>query len=403
MSKTTRFLILFVLLILVVDAALIVPIMLSQPSKTAGLELVEEAWQVVINDYVDKDKLDLKELSDGAIKGMLDALGDPYAGYFSAEEYKIIKQFNIEGSYGGIGAVVTIDNGQILVVAPIEGTPAKEAGIKPRDRILEINGESTEGMILEQAALKIQGEPGTQVTLKIVHKGEEEPVTLVITREKINVDSVYKEVLQDTPMPTTIPSPTISPISDNIAQIRVTYFSKRTGDEITSALKDVIAGGAVGIILDLRDNPGGTLNAAVTVASQFLAEGIVISAVDGNGEKQSLSVEKGGLALDIPLVVLVNSNSASASEVVAGALQDYERGVIIGTQTFGKGSLNHFRELSDGSAIYISIGRWFTPDGRQIEGQGLTPDIIIDRTEDDIAQGKDPQLDKAVEYLKSQL
>ncbi|HUV52180.1 MAG TPA: S41 family peptidase [Dehalococcoidia bacterium] len=403
MSKTTRFLILFVLLILVVDAALIVPIMLSQPSKTAGLELVEEAWQVVINDYVDKDKLDLKELSDGAIKGMLDALGDPYAGYFSAEEYKIIKQFNIEGSYGGIGTVVTIDEGQILVVAPIEGTPAKEAGIKPRDRILEINGESTEGMILEQAALKIQGEPGTQVTLKIVHKGEEEPVTLVITREKINVDSVYKEVLQDTPMPTTIPSPTISPISDNIAQIRVTYFSKRTGDEITSALKDVIAGGAVGIILDLRDNPGGTLNAAVTVASQFLAEGIVISAVDGNGEKQSLSVEKGGLALDIPLVVLVNSNSASASEVVAGALQDYERGVIIGTQTFGKGSLNHFRELSDGSAIYISIGRWFTPDGRQIEGHGLTPDIIIDRTEDDIAQGKDPQLDKAVEYLKSQL
>ena len=403
MSKTTRFLILFVLLILIVDAALIVPIMLSQPSKTAGLELVEEAWQVVINDYVDKDNIDLKQLSDGAIKGMLDALGDPYAGYFSAEEYNIIKQFNIEGSYGGIGAVVTIDEGQILVVAPIEGTPAKEAGIKPRDRILEIDGESTEGMSLEQAALKIQGEPGTQVTLKIVHKGEEEPVIFVITREKINVDSVYKEVLQDTPVPTTIPSPTISPISDNIAQIRVTYFSKRTGEEITSALKDVIADGAVGIILDLRDNPGGTLNAAVTVTSQFLAEGIVLSAVDGNGEKQSLSVEKGGLALDIPLVILVNSNSASASEVVAGALQDYERGVIIGTQTFGKGSLNHFRELSDGSAIYITIGRWFTPNGRQIEGQGLIPDIIVDRTEDDIAQGKDPQLDKAVEYLKSQL
>src|SRR4030043_748981 len=184
MSKTTRFLILLVLLILIVDAALFVPIMLSQPSKTAGLELVEEAWQVVINDYVDKDNIDLKQLSDGAIKGMLDALGDPYAGYFSAEEYKIIKQFNIEGSYGGIGAVVTIDNGQILVVAPIEGTPAKEAGIKPRDRILEIEGEATEGMSLEEAAHKIQGEPGTQVTLKIVHKGEEEPVIFVITREK---------------------------------------------------------------------------------------------------------------------------------------------------------------------------------------------------------------------------
>lgn len=403
MTKQTRFLILFVLLILVVDAALIVPIMLSKQSTTEGLELVEEAWQGIINDYVDKDNINVKQLSDGAIKGMLDALGDPYAGYFSAEEYKIIQQLNIEGSYGGIGAVVTVDEGQLIVVAPIEGTPAKMAGIKPRDRILEIDGKSTEGMSLEQAALKIQGEPGTQVILKIVHQGEEEPVTFVITREKINVDSVYEEILQDTPVPTTTPLPTISPVSDNIAQIRVTYFSKRTGEEITTALGDVIADGAVGIILDLRDNPGGTLNAAVTVASQFLAEGIVISAVDGNGEKQSLSVEGGGLALDIPLVVLVNSNSASASEVVAGALQDYERAVIIGTQTFGKGSLNHFRELSDGSAIYITIGRWFTPNGRQIEGQGLTPDIIIDMTEDDIAQGRDPQLDKAVEYLKSQL
>jgi len=403
MIKPTRFLILFVLLILVVDAALIVPIMLSQPSKTAGLELVEEAWQGIINDYVDKDNINVKQLSDGAIRGMLDALGDPYAGYFSAEEYKIIKQFNIEGSYGGVGAVVTIDEGQLIVVAPIEGTPAKSEGIKPRDRILEIDGESTEGMSLEQAALKIQGEPGTQVTLKILHQGEEEPLILVITREKINVDSVYKESLPDTTEPTPIPMPTITPVSDTIEHIRVTYFSKRTGEEITTALEDVIAGGVVGIILDLRDNPGGTLNAAVTVTSQFLAEGIVLSAMDGNGEKQSLSVEKGGLALDIPLVVLVNSNSASASEVVAGALQDYERAVIIGTQTFGKGSLNHFRELSDGSAIYITIGRWFTPNGRQIEGQGLTPDIIIDRTEDDIAQGKDPQLDKAVEYLKSQL
>lgn len=403
MTKQTRFLILFVLLILVVDAAFIVPIMLSKQSTTEGLELVEEAWQGIINDYVDKDNINVKQLSDGAIKGMLDALGDPYAGYFSAEEYKIIQQLNIEGSYGGIGAVVTVDEGQLIVVAPIEGTPAKMAGIKPRDRILEIDGKSTEGMSLEQAALKIQGEPGTQVILKIVHQGEEEPVTFVITREKINVDSVYEEILQDTPVPTTTPLPTISPVSDNIAQIRVTYFSKRTGEEITTALGDVIADGAVGIILDLRDNPGGTLNAAVTVASQFLAEGIVISAVDGNGEKQSLSVEGGGLALDIPLVVIVNSNSASASEVVAGALQDYERAVIIGTQTFGKGSLNHFRELSDGSAIYITIGRWFTPNGRQIEGQGLTPDIIIDMTEDDIAQGRDPQLDKAVEYLKSQL
>ncbi|MBM3157944.1 MAG: S41 family peptidase [Chloroflexi bacterium] len=386
MTKPTRFLILFVLLILVVDAALIVPIMLSQPSKTAGLESVEEAWQLIINNYVDKDKLDLKKLSDGAIRGMLEALGDPYSAYYDAGEYREIREVNIEGSYGGIGAVVGIRDGQLLVIAPIEDTPAKRAGIKPRDRILKIDGESTEGMSLTEAAYKIQGEPGTQVTLKILHVDEEEPVILVITREVIKVDSVFSEIRED-----------------GIAYIQVTFFSERTSTEIVAALKEVLAQNITGIILDLRDNPGGPVGSAVTVASQFLEEGIVLYALNSNGEKQTWSVESGGLATDQPLVVLVNGSSASASEVVAGALQDYERGVIVGTQTFGKGSINLLKELSDGSAVYITMGRWFTPDGRQIEGQGLTPDMVIDMTDDDIAQGKDPQLDRAVEYLKSQL
>lgn len=386
MIKPTRFLILFVLLILVVDAALIVPIMLSQPSKTAGLESVEEAWQVIIDNYVDKDKLDLKKLSDGAIKGMLEALDDPYSDYFDTEESEIIKNVNIEGRYGGIGAVVGIRDGQLLVIAPIEDTPAKRAGIEPRDSILEIDGESTEGMSLTEAAYKIQGEPGTQVTLKILHVDEEESVILVITREIIEVDSVFSEIRDG-----------------NIAYIQITFFSERTGTEIVAALKEMLAQNIAGIILDLRDNPGGPVNSAVSVVSQFLEKGTVLYAVDSNGKKQTWSVERGGLATDQPLVVLVSSSSASASEVVAGALQDYERGVIIGTQTFGKGSINLLKDLSDGSTIYITIGRWFTPNGRQIEGQGLTPDIIIDRTDDDIAQGKDPQLDKAVEYLKSQL
>ncbi len=386
MIKPTRFLILFVLLILVVDAALIVPIMLSQPSQTAGLESVEEAWQLIIDNYVDKDKLDLKKLSDGAIKGMLEALDDPYSTYYDAEEYREIRDVNIEGSYGGIGAVVGIRDGQLLVIAPIEDTPAKRAGIKPRDSILEIDGESTEGMSLTEAAYKIQGEPGTQVTLKVLHIDEEEPVILVITREIIEVDSVFSEILDD-----------------DIAYIQITFFSERTGAEIVAALEEVLAQNIEGIILDLRDNPGGPVNSAVTVTSQFLEKGTVLYALNSNGEKQTWSVERGGLATDPPLVVLVNSSSASASEVVAGALQDYERGVIIGTQTFGKGSINLLKELSDSSALYITIGRWFTPNGRQIEGQGLTPDIVIDMTEDDIAQGKDPQLDKAVEYLKSQL
>jgi carboxyl-terminal processing protease len=158
-----------------------------------------------------------------------------------------------------------------------------------------------------------------------------------------------------------------------------------------------------GLILDLRDNPGGSLDAAVSVASQFLKEGIVLYALNSDGERETWDVKAGGLATELPLAVLVNRNSASASEVVAGALQDHGRGMLIGNETFGKGSINHFRQLSDGSAIYITIGRWYTPNGRQIEGNGLTPDIVVDRTDQDIAEGKDPQLDRAIEYIKSQL
>jgi len=309
----------------------------------------------------------------------------------------------VEGTYGGIGAMVTIKNEQLTVIAPIAGTPAEKAGIKPGDKILTIDGNSTQGMSLEEAVLKVQGDPGTNVTLQVLHQGEETPVELVIIREEINLPSVYPEIGNATTTPATTPAPTARPLPNGIAIITITYFSERTGDEITSALKDVLARGAKGIVLDLRDNPGGILDSAVTVANQFLKDGIVLYELDSNDEKQMWDVKPGGLATDVPLAVLVNGNSASASEVVAGALQDYGRAPLIGNQTFGKGSINHFRQLSDGSAIYISIGRWYTPNGRQIEGNGLTPDIVIDRTEQDIQQGKDPQLDRAIEYIESKL
>jgi carboxyl-terminal processing protease len=377
---------------------------LSGPTATPKeLGVIEEAWNTVLNDYVDKDKVDLKALSSSAINGMLESIHDPYAAYFDAAEYKIIKEINLEGTFGGIGAVVTIADGNLTVIAPIAGTPAERAGIKPQDKILEINGNSTQGMSLEEAVLKIHGDPGTKVTLQVLHQGEEAPVNLVITREEINVSSVYPEIIQgnSTPMPTL--APTVTPVSNGIAHITITYFSSRTGDEIVSALKDMLASGMRGIVLDLRDNPGGVVDSAVTVASQFLKEGTVIYALDSEGRKVTWDVEPGGLATDPPLAVLVNGNSASASEVVAGALQDYGRGLLIGTKTFGKGTVDHFRELSDGSAIYITIGRWYTPKGRQIEGQGLTPDIVVERTEQDVQQGKDPQLDQAIEYIKSKL
>ena len=378
--------------------------LLTAPTPTPKqLGVVDEAWNTILNDYVDKDKVDLDALSSSAIKAMLESIHDPYAAYFDAAEFKTIEQMNVEGTYGGIGAIVTIRNEQLTVIAPIAGTPAEKAGIKPGDKILTIDGNSTQGMSLEEAVLKVQGNPGTKVTLEVVHQGEETPITLVITREEINLPSVYPEIGNATSTSPTTPAPTVRPLPSGIAVITITYFSERTGDETVSALKDVLASGAKGIVLDLRDNPGGILDSAVTVASQFLKDGIVLYALDSSGKKETWDVKTGGLATDLPLAVLVNGNSASASEVVAGALQDYGRAPLIGNQTFGKGSINHFRQLSDGSAIYISIGRWYTPNGRQIEGNGLTPDIVVDITEQDIQQGKDPQLDRAIEYIESKL
>ena len=357
------------------------------PSRTQPeFEVVEEAWQVIINDYVDSDEIDLERLSQGAIEGMIKALDDPYSAYFDAEQYEL-SQYSLQGSFGGVGIEVTVDEeGELVVVAPIVGTPAQKAGIMPGDKILAIDGEKTEGMHFIEAVLKIRGEQGTQVTLRVLHEGEDVPQDYVITREEIDAASVLAKMLPG-----------------NIAHIEVGHFTSRTGSEMTSALEDIIADDVSGIILDLRDNPGGVLKAAVAVASQFLEEGIAVYVIDGEGNEEEWRVEEGGLATKLPLVVLVNSNSASSSEVVAGALQDHMRGIVIGTQTLGKGAVNHFRELSDGSAIYITSARWYTPNRQQIEGQGITPDEIIEITEDDLARGYDPQLERAIEYIESQL
>ena len=356
------------------------------PSRTQPeFEVVEEAWQVIINDYVDSDEIDLERLSQGAIEGMIKALDDPYSAYFDAEQYEL-SQYSLQGSFGGVGIEVTVgEEGGLVVVAPIVGTPAQKAGIMPGDKILAIDGEKTEGMHFIEAVLKIRGEQGTQVTLRVLHEGEDVPQDYVITREEIDAASVLAKMLPG-----------------NIAHIEVGHFTSRTGSEMTSALEDIIADDVSGIILDLRDNPGGVLKAAVAVASQFLEEGIAVYVIDGEGNEEEWRVEEGGLATKLPLVVLVNSNSASSSEVVAGALQDHMRGIVIGTQTLGKGTVNHFRELSDGSAIYITSARWYTPNRQQIEGQGITPDEIIEITEDDLARGYDPQLERAIEYIESQ-
>jgi carboxyl-terminal processing protease len=348
-------------------------------------DLIEEAWQIILDDFVDSDELDLNKLSQGAIEGMIEALDDPYSDYFDAEHHALT-QDELEGSFGGIGVKIKIDEeGQLTVVAPLVGSPAQREGIMPGDKILGVDGETTEGLSLIEVTFKVRGELGTQVTLRILHQGEDVPQDIVITREKIELASVLPSILLD-----------------NIAHIEVGHFSSRTGAEIISALEDITADGMSGIILDLRDNLGGVLEAAVDLASQFLEEGIVLYVIDGEGNRETWEVREGGLATDLPLAVLVNGNSASASEIVAGALQDHGRGVVIGTKTRGKGSVNHFHQLSDGSAVYITTARWYTPNERQIEGQGILPDVTVEITAEDIEADYDPQLERAIEYIKSQ-
>ncbi|MBT4511159.1 MAG: S41 family peptidase [Chloroflexi bacterium] len=354
---------------------------LFEDESPEGIELVDEVWKLIHDDYVDSDQLDDQELAEAAIKGLIEAIGDPHTSYLSPQQSEI-SRIDLEGEFIGIGATITIREGRLSVVAPIAGSPAEQAGIRPGDKILEIDGESTEGMSLTDALLALRGDEGAKVNLLVLHVDDDDPVDIVATRAKIEIPSVVLEILPE-----------------DFAHISVTNFSGRTGSELESAIEEVSSQGASGIVLDLRNNPGGLVSAAVDVVSQFMDDGVVVYALDNEGDRSEWSVDEGGLALDTHLVVLVNAYSASVSEVVAGALQDYDRGIIIGTTTYGKGSMQHVQDLTNGGMLRVTFARWFTPNGRQIDDKGIVPDIEVEITADDFANDRDPQLERAVEYL----
>jgi len=344
-------------------------------SPSQGLDIVEQAWDVIFRNYVDTDKLDTGELSQAAIKGIVEALDDPYTSYLDAETYQL-GLGNLEGKIEGIGAHVAVKNEQLTIIAPIAGSPAAEAGIRAGDIVLEIDGRSTSEMGLMEAVLNIRGPSGTSVRLLILHEGETEPEEIEIVRAEIELSSVYFEMRED------------------LAYVSITYFSERTGDELSSVLRDITQEAATGIILDLRSNPGGLLPAVVDVAGSFLKEGVVVTMVDNQGEQTSFSVEPEGVATDLPVIVLVDDHTASGGEVLAGALQDYARAAVAGTSTYGKGSVNMLYQLKDGSGLYVTIARWLTPNGRLIEGEGIDPDYELELEGENAIQW-------AIDYLKA--
>jgi carboxyl-terminal processing protease len=340
-----------------------------------GLETVKQVWNIIFDDYVDRDHLNPDTLSEGAIEGMLEALDDPYSSYLDAETHQLGLS-SLEGELEGIGAQVAIRDEQITIIAPIANSPAAAAGIRAGDVVLEIDGQSTAQMSLAEAVLNIRGPKGTSVRLLILHQDESEPEEIEIVRDKIELPSVHFEMRED------------------IAYINITHFSGHTSEELSATLESMTREEIRGIILDLRSNPGGILEIVVDVTSYFLPEGVVVSVVDNRKEYTTLEVNPKELTTDLPMVVLVDSFSASGSEVLAGALQDRGRATIAGSQTFGKGSVNVLHKLKDGSGLFITTARWLTPNGRLIEGEGIKPDHELELEGEEAIQW-------AMDYLKS--
>ena len=354
------------------------PAAASSPQLPPEFRRLSEAWGLLQSEHIDRSTLDASELSGGAIRGMLDALNDPYASYLDPQRFGE-EESKIQGVFEGIGAQVGIREELLTVIAPLPDTPAERAGIRAGDVILEVDGEPTENLSLQEAVSRIRGQKGTTVELLVLHATEPDPVLIPIVRGEIPLETV-RFTLRD----------------DGIGHLQISSFASTTNDQVIEALEEFKDNNGRGLIVDLRYNPGGLLGVVVDVTSQFLEEGLVTYELDGLGDRREWQVSSGGNGREIPMVVLVNQYSASASEVFAGAIIDHDRAPVVGESTFGKGSVNTRHRLSDGSGIYYTIARWYTPNGAQIEGSGITPTIVV---EADPEGESDPQLDKAIELL----
>lgn len=321
------------------------------------LRVFAEALSMVQKSYVEETKT--RDLVYGAIKGMLSEL-DPHSNFMSPDTYKEM-QVDTKGEFGGLGIQISVKDKKLVVIAPIEDTPAWRAGIKAGDHIFKIDNELTKDLTLEDAVKKMRGPKDTKITLTIVREGEQEPLEFTVVRDIIKIKSVKHKML-----------------SGDIGYVRLTQFQERTGDDLENALKDLEKRNIKSLILDLRNNPGGLLKVAVQISEVFLKEGKLVVSVKGrDGEKEEYLSSSNKVREEYPIVVLVNEGSASASEIVAGALQDWGRGIVLGTQTFGKGSVQTVFTLSDGSGMRLTTAKYYTPKGISIQNTGITPDIVV--------------------------
>lgn len=368
-----------------------------QKDLNVDFKLFWDTWELLSQKYIDKKALDPQKLYYGAIQGMVAAVGDPYTVFLPPQAQKTAKE-QLGGSFEGVGIQLGFNKDKrLVVVAPLKGTPAEVAGVKPGDMILEIDGKDSTGFSLPEAVGSIRGPKGTKVKLSLLSEGSLKPREVELVRDTIVIKSVEYEAKT-------------TKGGKSIAYLRLTSFGEKTREEWDEAISQALASGSQGVIVDVRNNPGGFLEAAVYVASEFLSGGNVVLQEDAQGNRQELPVLRIGKMLRLPLVVIINKGSASASEILAGAIQDRKRGTLVGEQSFGKGTIQTAEELPQGTGIHVTTAKWLTPNGNWVHNTGLAPDEKVELTEEQIKElnsvngtGKptqiDPQLEKALEVL----
>jgi carboxyl-terminal processing protease len=342
-----------------------------------------QSWNIIEEKYVSNNGLDRQNMVWGAISGLADSLGDPYTEFFPPAENEVFKS-EVKGEFGGVGMEIGMRKGMLTVIAPLKGTPAYKAGLKSGDKILKIDGKETADVTLEEAVRLIRGKVGTAVKLTILSEDAEDAKEVKIIRDIIQIPVIDTEAKPD-----------------GIFIIKLYSFSEKSIMAFRGALREMINSKSSKLILDLRSNPGGYLESAVDIASWFLPLGKIVAREQFSNKKEKLYRSKGyDIFNNLPMVILVNKGSASASEILAGALQDHKIATIVGEKTFGKGSVQELIPITEKTSLKITIARWLTPEGSSISEKGLTPDIEIKLTKEDIEDGKDPQMEKALELLR---
>ncbi len=385
---------------------------LSVESKTPpqaqniDFSLLYDVIDRVNRDYYDKSKVDSQKLLYGAVSGMLQSLDDPYTSFFPPKENESFKT-QMAGEFSGIGAELGMNNDKrIVVISPLDDSPSKKAGIRSGDIIMKVDGNDTVGWTISQAVEKIRGPKGTKVTLTVLHEKEQKPVEIAVVRDTIQIDSVTAWVKKvECANNECKPAPNNCKDCAAVAYIRVSQFGDRTNDEWIKRINDVYSqlqkeNNVKGVVLDLRNNPGGYLTDAVFIASEFIDSGVVVKQEDGAGQEAALSVSRKGLLLDVPLVVLINKGSASASEIVSGALRDHNRAKLVGETSFGKGTIQQAIDVDHGASVHLTIAKWLTPNGTWVHEKGLEPDVKVEYDQKK-SEGKDfdNQLQVAIQQL----